>query len=136
MALTPTANASEKADVLPGKLLAPPKSDRHHVRRLSSKTATDEEMAAGPVVITPEKHLREPSEAHEIAAAMEMAKCHLGLRTSGSSAPITPMDTLVTDHYAFAFDIDGVLIRGGDPIPEAIEAMKVLNGQNEYGIKV
>jgi ribonucleotide monophosphatase NagD (HAD superfamily) len=28
------------------------------------------------------------------------------------------------------------LIRGGRPIPEAIEAMKVLNGENEYGMKV
>jgi len=42
----------------------------------------------------------------------------------------------VADDFAFAFDIDGVLIRGGRPIPEAIEAMKVLNGENEFGIKV
>ena len=40
------------------------------------------------------------------------------------------------DKYAYAFDIDGVLIRGGKPIPEAIETMKVLNGENQYGIKV
>lgn len=45
-------------------------------------------------------------------------------------------DTLVTDKFAFAFDIDGVLIKGGHVIPEAIEAMKVLNGENEYGIKM
>jgi ribonucleotide monophosphatase NagD (HAD superfamily) len=38
--------------------------------------------------------------------------------------------------FAFAFDIDGVLLRGGKVIPEAIEAMKMLNGDNEYGIKV
>ena len=41
-----------------------------------------------------------------------------------------------TDKYAFAFDIDGVLIKGGEVIPEAIDAMRVLNGENEYGIKV
>ena len=53
--------------------------------------------------------------------------------------PFTPMDQdtdNVADNFAFAFDIDGVLVRGGKPIPEAIEAMKVLNGENEYGIKV
>jgi hypothetical protein len=53
-------------------------------------------------------------------------------------APTTPaaVDPDVVDNFAFAFDIDGVLIRGGQPIPEAIEAMKVLNGENEWGIKV
>ncbi|KAK0644295.1 HAD-like domain-containing protein [Cercophora newfieldiana] len=52
-------------------------------------------------------------------------------------SPITPsIDPYVADNFAFAFDIDGVLIRGGRPIPEAIEAMKVLNGENEFGIQV
>lgn len=46
------------------------------------------------------------------------------------------MESSVTDKYAFAFDIDGVLIRGGRPIPEAIEAMQVLNGKNAYGVKM
>jgi hypothetical protein len=57
------------------------------------------------------------------------------------SAPISPSNVpvnedLVADSFAFAFDIDGVLIRGGRAIPEAIEAMQVLNGKNEYGIKM
>lgn len=38
--------------------------------------------------------------------------------------------------YAFAFDIDGVLLRGGTVIPEAKEAMAILNGGNEEGLKV
>ena len=54
--------------------------------------------------------------------------------TPGS--PLTPAEVPTADSFAFAFDIDGVLIRGGRPIPEAIEAMKVLNGENEYGMKV
>jgi hypothetical protein len=45
-------------------------------------------------------------------------------------------DTFVADSFVYAFDIDGVLVRGGKAIPEAIQAMKVLNGENEYGIKV
>lgn len=53
------------------------------------------------------------------------------------SGPVTPENELdVADDFAFAFDIDGVLIRGGQPIPEAVEAMKVLNGENEWGIRV
>lgn len=60
------------------------------------------------------------------------------------ATPITPFTPMadqgnnddVADNFSFAFDIDGVLVRGGKPIPEAIEAMKVLNGENEFGIKV
>lgn len=53
------------------------------------------------------------------------------------TGPITPIPDLeVTDNFAFAFDIDGVLVRGGTPIPEAIEAMKVLNGDNDFGVSV
>jgi hypothetical protein len=50
--------------------------------------------------------------------------------------PATPADVPTEDSFAFGFGIDGVLIRGGRPIPEAIEAIKVLNGDNEYGVKV
>ncbi|KAF4123031.1 to phosphatidyl synthase [Geosmithia morbida] len=38
--------------------------------------------------------------------------------------------------FVFAFDIDGVLVRGGEPIPEAIEAMKMLDGENEWNVAV
>lgn len=38
--------------------------------------------------------------------------------------------------YAFAFDIDGVLMRGGTPIPEAIDALAILNGHNARRLKV
>ena len=77
-----------------------------------------------------------PSDAHETAAAMELARHELEEFSSPMSTPGTPLETSTTDKYAFAFDIDGVLIRGGRPIPEAIEAMKVLNGKNIYGVKM
>ena len=77
-----------------------------------------------------------PSEALEVAAAMEMAKFHIGDSSSRATTPSTPPESTVTDAYAYAFDIDGVLIRGGKVIPQAVEAMKMLNGQNEWGIKV
>ena len=74
---------------------------------------------------------------------MELARHHLAqastdLPTPDESGPTTPEEgeTRTTDRYAYAFDIDGVLIKGGEVIPEAIEAMKVLNGENEYNIKV
>lgn len=116
-------------------LLWPPAKPR--VRRLSSISATFEEMALGPSVVVPPEHMMKPSDAHETAAAMEMAKHRLKERgAAGDMTPPSPPQTMFTDQYAFAFDIDGVLIRGGKPIPQAIEAMKVLNGENEYGVKV
>ncbi|CAR24105.1 KLTH0F07810p [Lachancea thermotolerans CBS 6340] len=38
--------------------------------------------------------------------------------------------------YAFAFDIDGVIVRGPETIPEARDALRMLNGENKYNIKV
>lgn len=89
----------------------------------------------GPTVVVPPKHLMAPSDASEVASAMEHARHELET-TATPGTPTTPPETAVTDKYAYAFDIDGVLIRGGKPIPEAIEAMKMLNGENDYGIKV
>lgn len=57
--------------------------------------------------------------------------------TSDSDSVASPgEDDLVADSFAFAFDIDGVLIRGGRAIPEALEAMRVLNGENKYNMKM
>ncbi len=41
---------------------------------------------------------------------------------SPATEPATPAtgDPDVADDFAFAFDIDGVLVRGGDAIPEAV----------------
>ncbi|EHA26584.1 uncharacterized CDP-alcohol phosphatidyltransferase class-I family protein C22A12.08c [Aspergillus awamori] len=39
-------------------------------------------------------------------------------------------------NMAFAFDIDGVLAHGNEAIPEAKEALAMLNGDNELGIKI
>ena len=89
-------------------------------------------------MVVPPENVDIPGDAHETAAAMEMAKNRLARLSLGQeiSRPTTPPPSAFTDKYAFAFDIDGVLIRGGKPIPEAIEALKVLNGRNAYGIKI
>lgn len=116
------------------------RTSRASIRRLSSYSATREDLIGGPTVLVPPQNLmaRTPSNAHDTALAMEMAKFHLAEEDhSGEVTPEEPEEpSTTTDKYAFAFDIDGVLIRGGEPIPEAVEAMKVLNGENEYGIKV
>lgn len=115
-------------------------------RRLSSQTAQREDLFSHPAIVVPPVHMEESSNAHETALAMEMAKHRLA-EDSGSSTPsVTSVSTAATtpdpdqipttDKYAFAFDIDGVLVRGGEVIPESVEALKVLNGQNEFNIKV
>lgn len=38
--------------------------------------------------------------------------------------------------YAFAFDIDGVLVRGPETISYGVEAIKYLDGANPYNIKI
>jgi len=109
------------------------------VRRLSSATASFDDLNIGPSVVVPPGKMDKPTDAHETAAAMEIAKFRLAYDASTTDVPSTPPvieGTTTTDSYAYAFDIDGVLLRGGKPIPAAIEAMKVLNGANEWDIKV
>lgn len=132
-----TSSQREASKITDGKEFLSPQP-RPKVHRLSSATADFKDMSLGPHVVVPPKQMHSPSDAHETAAALELAKHRLKDPNSGNGTvtPSTPSETTTTDRYAFAFDIDGVLIRGGRPIPEAIEAMKVLNGQNEYGIKV
>ncbi|KAL9082283.1 MAG: hypothetical protein Q9159_006544 [Coniocarpon cinnabarinum] len=122
------------ASLSPNDILAPGSAQ---TRRISSANASSENLAnvGGPAVVVPPEQMDKQSDAHEIAAAMELARRQLeGLAAFRSQAK--PPKTRITDRYAFAFDIDGVLIKGGKPIPEAIEAMKMLNGQNNHGIKV
>jgi hypothetical protein len=138
-----------------GSSLGLPKSKPSTLRRLSSMVATEKDLRlGGPVVVVPERMMAQRSSSSHHSGfpeSMETARKELAdmnleddvlLSPISSSppstpgSPITPVDIPTTDSFAFAFDIDGVLIRGGRPIPEAIEAMKVLNGENEYGMKV
>ena len=126
-------------------LLCPTMSRTSHLqpRRLSSEIAQREDLFAHPTIVAPPVHMEKPSNAQETALAMEMAKHRMAEDSEASTpttstVPTTPERDQIptTDKYAFAFDIDGVLIRGGEVIPETIEAMKVLNGQNEFNMKV
>ncbi|KAF2654606.1 HAD-superfamily hydrolase [Lophiostoma macrostomum CBS 122681] len=115
--------------------LVVPSSTGRFTHRINSNEATRETLSMGPTVVVPPKRLMAPSDASEVASAMEHARHELQAPATPGT-PVTPPETSVTDKYAYAFDIDGVLIRGGKPIPEAIEAMKMLNGENEFGIKI
>lgn len=130
-----------------------PSNSRPALRRLSSMTATKEEVTSGgPVVVVPPRLMAKSRSysSRGFAASLEQAREELATvnleedpfaspdvgTPASPGTPLTPSDLPSADTFAFAFDIDGVLIRGGNPIPEAIEAMKVLNGENEYGVKV
>lgn len=63
-----------------------------------------------------------------------------GSRSRKGSIPVRQRKSVV-DHeriasYAFAFDIDGVLVKGPETIPQGPEALRMLNGHNKYNIKV
>ena len=94
-----------------------------------------------------DKDIQDIQEQESPASDVSESNVSPALSTSGDASPkslaspitgpITPIPDLeLADDFAFAFDIDGVLVRGGRPIPEAIEAMKVLNGDNEFGVNV
>ena len=108
------------------------------IHRLSSTTTKPIDLSTRPSIVVPPENMAVTGQAHEPAIALELAKHRLSAIGDGNvlSTPGTPPGSDVTDTYAFAFDIDGVLLRGGKPIPEAIEAMKVLNGQNKLGVKM
>ena len=82
-------------------------------------------------LLTSDKVATEMEVARDAGAARGLEDGTASFKDLGASPATT-----VVDGYAFAFDIDGVLVRGGAPIPEAVEAMRILNGENEYGVKV
>lgn len=62
-------------------------------------------------------------------------------KLSRNSSIIRRKKKAVIDHvrvasYAFCFDIDGVILRGPETIPQAVDALKMLNGENKYNIRV
>ncbi|OJI99987.1 hypothetical protein ASPVEDRAFT_51268 [Aspergillus versicolor CBS 583.65] len=125
-------------------------SKGHAYRRLSNESAQRADLFGGPSVVMPPKHLMASSDAADFPVEMERAKERLNSDTSVSSDESSPQaaspatspfipaasENVTTDEFALAFDIDGVLLRGGKPIPAAVEALKYINGKNPYGIKV
>lgn len=131
-----------------------PSSAAAGVRRLSSMTATKEEVSArGLVIVIPPRvmtGLRALSSSREFAASLEQAIeepttvnleedpfASPAVTTPATpSTPVTPTDIPPEDSFTFTFDTDGILIRGGNLNLEAIEAMKVLTGEKEFGVRM
>lgn len=113
------------------------------LRRLASLDADRADLYGGPNVIVSPKHLMALSRGADFPPtniAMANNSVNYDTTSSEDSPGIdTPMSTppmVTSSDFAFAFDIDGVLVRGGQPIPEAVQAMKYINGENPYGVKV
>ncbi|KAG7883462.1 hypothetical protein KL938_002699 [Ogataea parapolymorpha] len=77
------------------------------------------------------------------SSKVSLGKSHsrLSMLSLGSDGHPVRYKTHIVDHfrvasYAFAFDIDGVIVKGPETIPYAREAIKMLNGENKYNIKV
>lgn len=107
----------------------------------SQQTQFFEESLAAQEVLSAKQEIDSPLESPDsIPSSPELASSSSSDSIASLGTPASPLsppvDKPVADSFVFAFDIDGVLVRGGRAIPEAIQAMKVLNGENEYGIQV
>ncbi|PLN85562.1 putative phosphatase [Aspergillus taichungensis] len=100
------------------------------------------DLPTGPNVVVPPKDLIPPTDPEISAIEREMTKqqpqknVSAGENPVANVSPIEKQPVATADQFAFAFDIDGVLMRGGKPIPEAVDALKYINGENPYGVKV
>lgn len=109
------------------------------VRRLSAADINRCDLYNGLITIGPAETLKKPSNGSETAAELERAKQSLDETASDAGTPkAEPQrpDPTITDKFAIAFDIDGVLVKGGKPIPASLDAMKYINGDNPYGVKM
>lgn len=111
------------------------------MRRLSTADINRCDLYNGPITVGPPETVKKRSNATETAAELERAKLSLDEAASDAgtgtpeSEPERP-DRSITGKFAIAFDIDGVLVKGGKPIPAALDAMKYINGDNSYGVKM
>lgn len=113
-----------------------PQADQHYKPSLHRGSFTAELEGAREELREKVERTSSSSSADSDASAPALSPSHSATPDTPATEPTSPDGDLVADSFAFAFDIDGVLIRGGRAIPEAVEAMQVLNGKNEYGIKI
>src|SRR4051794_1944123 len=107
------------------------------VRRLSSADARRCDLYSGPIVIAPPENMKAPCDADGTATRLERARRSIDETAADGATPeVERPDRSSTDKFAIAFDIDGVLLKGGKPLPASIGAMKYINGDNPYGVKM
>jgi hypothetical protein len=109
-------------------------SPRRRVASISAAIGTTANLNSGPTVVVPPASYM----ASTIPETLAKARAHADLVDDETSSDDESSASIksVVPNYAFAFDIDGVLLKGGHVIPEAKEAMQYLNGNNPDGIKV
>ncbi|KAJ5205088.1 uncharacterized protein N7498_005967 [Penicillium cinerascens] len=84
------------------------------VRRLSSADSRRCDLYSGPIVIAPPENMKAPCDADTIATRLERARKSIDETASESITPdVEKSDRSNTDKFAIAFDIDGVLVKGG-----------------------
>lgn len=107
------------------------------VRRLSNADAKRSDLYEGPIVLTPLEKLKFPCDADKTATSFEEAKLSLDESASDQDfSEVEHPDENTTDKFAIAFDIDGVLMKGGKPLPASVDAMRYINGDNPYKMKM
>ncbi|KAI1079815.1 HAD-superfamily hydrolase [Whalleya microplaca] len=120
--------------------LQPTQDTTFHRGSFADEIETARTDLARKLLVNGSQAERSPSDSSDTAPSLSptASATPSSPEIQGAISPITPpiSDEVVADSFAFAFDIDGVLVRGGRAIPEAIQAMKVLNGENEYGLKI
>ncbi|KAJ6011254.1 hypothetical protein N7451_002666 [Penicillium sp. IBT 35674x] len=109
--------------------------------RLSSLDADRADLYGGPNVVVPPKYLMAPSGDGDFIPSVKNTKNHEEAVSSEeeyfqTDTPLSTPPMTTSNDFALAFDIDGVLLRGGNPIPEAMDAMKYINGENPFGMRV
>ncbi|KIJ67500.1 hypothetical protein HYDPIDRAFT_84195 [Hydnomerulius pinastri MD-312] len=76
------------------------------------------------------------SPLYDIVQVCSHKAYHLLQRHRPSHANLVHKAHKVASPLAFAFDIDGVLLRGEKALPAAKRALSILDGNNEFGIKI
>ncbi|KAJ5110828.1 hypothetical protein N7532_001363 [Penicillium argentinense] len=107
------------------------------VRRLSSADARRSDLYSVETVVAPPEKLKALYDADGTAAGLERARKSIDETASDGDTPeVEQADRSCTDKFAIAFDIDGVLVKGGKPLPASVGAMKYINGDNPYRVKI
>lgn len=104
-------------------------------KRVSSLSLSDQWSGTGLSKLSSAKN------SHKDLTQLSSHRSNTSLNRSRRGSSAIRHKKTVIDHqrvasYAFAFDIDGVIVRGPETIPEARDALKMLNGENKYNIKV
>ncbi len=124
-------------------------SSSSSTRTFPSLTELDTNLPSATSVNTPPSSMTSPvltrkSRVSSLSLSdihIQLQRARSGSRPRSRSRSASRMKKSIIDHprvasYAFAFDIDGVIVRGPETIPEAIQAVNLLNGDNRYKIKI